>query len=722
MTHNNSRKPSNTSRTVSNRAALTRLKKLQGPEPGGPGKKRKVVPRSASSSFIARRGPNRWAKFPQRRRKGEHAITTDLAGKPLRSRNFESQRPEILTPTIKSNVRRRRVGDRAYKGPAAGKHVSATRRGEGGWSSGDIAGRRIRGRNHFSKGKRTERAGTHFGSRHRTATRTGRVGTQYGGYRSATRTGRIGKWLPGRTPGIGAEGIGSFKGRVKAQRPLKGGGSVSGRLWNNRGQALAPRTPGIGSQGIGYQGRTKGRRPLKGGGSVSGRLWNNQGRALEPRTPGIGAQGIGYQGRQKAQRPLKGGGSVSGRMWNNRRTPVGVRPPSVNAMKAGGFPGKIKRFSVQPGFRNQGEEFSGVIKTRRPPKGGGSVSGKIWNNGNQPIEGKTAGVGAMRVGRYQGNIKTRKPLKGGGSVSGKLWNNKETPIPVKTPPAGAEKAGGFPGRIKRFSVQPGFSDQGEEFTGVIKTPWYRRAYSRNPNAHEKAVKQQSPDGNVYKVGNLQVAVRQRKYVKNPNAAEDATRKQKPTDATLATGDLQIKVKRRAYVKNPNSAEAALKKLKPTDATLAVDGLQIKVKQHAYGKKPKAAEGALPGWKPSKETVEASKYAKGVRKTWDYIRNPSSSKDAMRVREPGRAFARSTDYQGNIKMRKFDLFAKSNLHPDAKFVKINKNNVAEERDLLTNFKLWWSKLFFKKNETLPDHLKDKGRKPRYDKGEQGLWYD
>jgi hypothetical protein len=43
-------------------------------------------------------------------------------------------------------------------------------------------------------------------------------------------------------------------------------------------------------------------------------------------------------------------------------------------------------------------------------------------------------------------------------------------------------------------------------------------------------------------------------------------------------------------------------------------------------------------------------------------------------------------------------------------------------MLTNFKLWWSKLFFKKNETLPDHLKDKGRKPRYDKGEQGLWND
>jgi hypothetical protein len=402
--------------------------------------------------------------------------------------------------------------------------------------------------------------------------------------------------------------------------------------------------------------------------------------------------------------------------------PVAVGPPSNNAMKAGGFPGKIRRFSVQPGFRNQGEEFTGMYKTRRPQKGGGSVSGKVWNNKTTPIEGKGPGAGTLRAGSYQGNIKGGRPLKGGGSVSGKLWNNKETPILTRIPPAGAERVGGFPGKIKRFSVQPGFRDQGEEFTGTLKTPWYRRAYSRNPNAHEKAVRQKSPDGTTYAVGNLQIPVRQRKYVKNPNAAEDATLKQKPTESTIAAGELQIKIKRRPYVKNPNAAEDALRKLKPTESTLAVDGLQIKVRQHPYGKKPHAAEGALPGWKPSKETTEASQYARGVRKTWDYIRNPSSSKEALRVREPGRAFARSTDYQGNIKMRKFDLFAKSNLHPDAKFVKINKNNVAEERDMLTNFKLWWSKLFFKKNETLPDHLKDKGRKPRYDKGEQGLWYD
>jgi hypothetical protein len=74
------------------------------------------------------------------------------------------------------------------------------------------------------------------------------------------------------------------------------------------------------------------------------------------------------------------------------------------------------------------------------------------------------------------------------------------------------------------------------------------------------------------------------------------------------------------------------------------------------------------------------------------------------------------------MQKFRLFERNKeLHPDARFIRTNKNNVAEEKDMLTNFKLWWARLF-RKEETQPDHLKDKSRKPRYDKGEQGLWYE
>jgi hypothetical protein len=142
--------------------------------------------------------------------------------------------------------------------------------------------------------------------------------------------------------------------------------------------------------------------------------------------------------------------------------------------------------------------------------------------------------------------------------------------------------------------------------------------------------------------------------------------------------------------NKNLPEIASKKLKPTDATKAVTNLQVKVKQYHY------------------------------------INNSSSSKEALNVREPGKAFAKATDYQGNIKMKKFELaklFSERNRerHPDAQFVKINKNNVKEERSFFTNIKLWWGRNF-RKSETQPDHLKDKQRKPRYDKGEGDMWND
>ncbi|NBP71583.1 MAG: hypothetical protein EBU52_22980, partial [Cytophagia bacterium] len=61
------------------------------------------------------------------------------------------------------------------------------------------------------------------------------------------------------------------------------------------------------------------------------------------------------------------------------------------------------------------------------------------------------------------------------------------------------------------------------------------------------------------------------------------------------------------------------------------------------------------------------------------------------------------------------------HPDAQFVKTNKNNVKGERDFFTNIRLFWAKNF-RKNETQPDNIKEKVRKPRYDSKEVGLWYD
>jgi hypothetical protein len=608
---------------VSNRATVARASASSGPR-STPPRRRKVKPRSASRPFIARKSLNVYANFPRPKKRTERAQTTDLAGHPLRRRNYESPRPGVSAP-VRTFSGKRRVGERPYRGPAAGSYRSATNTRPKAWT-GDIAGRRIRGKNFTSK-KRTEGMPILYTGRRKKARygdRRYRGAIPGGGAQSVTRS-HTGKTpIQGRTPGIGASGVGNYKGNLKGRRSAKGGGSVSGRLWNNNGSAVAGRQPRETRPGT-FQGNIKGRRQAKGGGSVSGRLWNNNGTALAGRQPRETRYGE-FQGNVKGGRPLKGGGSVSGRLWNNRESAIAGRTP------------RETRYG----------KYQGTIKGRRPLKGGGSVSGRLWNNQESAIVGRQPRE--TRYGKYQGTLKGRRPLKGGGSVSGTLWNNDETPLVGRVPKPEAHKINGYPGKMKRFSASPGFGDQGEEFTGVIRHRGLRKPYIRNEKAHEDALLKKRPSVAVDQVYGLQIPVKTRRYVKNKNAAEDATPKLSPTKATKAVGELQVKVKQYRYVRNGSSAEEALK-----------------------------------------------------------------------VREPGKAFARSTDYQGNIKMKKYTLFDKRGLHPDAKFVKTNKNNVDSERDMLTNFKLWWSRLF-RKEETQPDHLKDKGHKPRYDKGEAGLWYE
>lgn len=517
---------------VSNRYHLARSKRLQGdPDKSKKAAQRTVIPRSASRPFIRNKSIHGYAQFPRPKRKAEQAVTKDLAGRRLRGKNFETPRPPVQ-PQIDPYYGRKRTGDRPYQGPGLKKTKTATRKGQVAWR-GDVANRQVRFSHKYSKKRVEGQVG--FARKTRSATRSGERNVQ------ATPN-------PVRQPAKGAFGIGGYQGVLKARRPLKGGGSVSGRVWNNQGSPLPPRTP-------------TGRDAAKAGGF--------QGRILRT-GPQYRNQGEEFTGVYKRRRPLKGRGSVSGKLWNNQETPIPVRtPPGRSAGRINTSGTLVKRW---PQHVDQGEEFTGVLKAR-------------------------------------------KPLKGGGSVSGKLWNNQETPIPVRTPPGAAQKQGQYQGDIRIYTQGKNYQDQGEEFTGVIRLKRFGRS----------------------------------------------------------------------YVKNPNSAEDAIRKRRPTKSTYLVDDLQVAVKQYPHR------------------------------------HNPSSADDALDTRDPGKAFARATDYQGNIKMKKFSLFDEKGRHPDSKFVKTNKNNVAEERDLLTNLKLWWARLF-RKQETQPDHLKEKGKRPRYDKGEEGMWYD
>lgn len=559
----------------------------------------KVVPRSASASYMSRRSINVWARFPRPKGKQEKAFTRDLAGKKLRAKNFETQRPILSNPTW--NYRRRMAaGERPYKGPAAGSHVSATRTGRA-WH-GDVAHRAIRGGFRSKKGE--PKAG-------RPVLGIGPADKRPGRYKGDIRAGRR------QLEDQGEE----YTGNIKTRRPEKGGGTVSGS-WNNKGQPIQGRTPGMGAGAARYSGNIK----------AGKRTFNDQGEE--------------YTGAIKFRKPEKGGGSVSGKHWNNNNTPIIVRTPGMGA-GVGRYRGNIR--VGQRDFQDQGEEYTGAIKARRPEKGGGSISGS-WNNKGRPVENRFYPDHTI-VNRYSGNMKARRPDKGGGSISGS-WNNDGKPIDNRLYP-NHTVVNRYSGNIKAQRPDKGGGSVSGKLWNNDEKPIEPRSYAQHHqvNKYSGEMKAKRPD------------------------------KRSPEGADFS-GNLKM---RESYKRNPNANEEALK----TNVSA-----------------PKEAH-----------------YAKGLRRNWNYIKNESSDDEAQRVREPGRAFGRSTDFQGNIRLKKFDLFSKSDLHPDAKFVKTNKNNVPEEKDMVTNFKLWWARLF-KKADTQPDHLKedDKSRKPRYDKGEAGLWYE
>jgi hypothetical protein len=489
-------------------------------------------------------------------------------------------------------------------------------------------------------------------------------------------------------------------------------------------------------QGETYTGSIKARKRLKGGGSISG-SWNNDGRALARKgvfngnvsrysgnskggQKSYAPQGETYTGNIKARKRLKGGGSISG-SWNNDGRAIAGR---------GAINGNVSRYSGnikggQKSYAPQGETYTGSIKARKRLKGGGSISGS-WNNNGRSIASRYPG-GDPGVSRYQGNVKFQRRQKGSGSISGS-WNNNGRALAGRYP-GGNPKISNHKG-YKMFELKPSMRDQGEAFTGTLKAkPKPKGAGGSvsgkfwNNNQQSTTVKNE----NSMKMARFQGNVKSEKNTKKPVDYFPGKNRQfdfKPSmrdQGEEFTGNIRLSRFKRNYVKNPDAADEALKKARPDKTTYLVNGLQVKVKEQNYKKRPHGAEGSMPGIGPGKGSIRASEYTRVIRQRWDRKHNPSSAREALNVREPGKAFLRATDYQGNIKVKRFDLFSKKKLYPDSRFIKTNKNNTDEERSLLTNFKLWWARLF-RKNENQPDHLKEKVKKPRYDKGEQGLWYD
>ncbi len=522
---------------------------------------------SASHSFIVRRKKNvYWGKF----RKSEKAFTRDIAGLRLRRKNYSSKLPP-LTPQDKSLYKNRNARGKASLSSQLGLSTPGKR--DNAW----------------------------IGDPNRSKTRKSK-------FRNIE--------VPGFNRYIIKDTYSKKANRLNTAIPAKGWLSISG----TRGASKPLPPTGQVDAGANFSGAIK-RKTIKSFStesySFSGNTKSNKFRR------GFDPSAASFSGNTKGmRRPLKGGGSISGYMWNNKNKSITDKLATDHDISHS-YSGFIKGKFARPAYETQGADFSGKIKFVKPEKGGGSISGNSWNNGQKPVT-------RLRNHAYQGfdfsgNMKTIKPQKGGESMSGQLWNNKERPL------AGT-------------------------------------------------------------------------YAKNPRIS------------VATSGKIPLSKFKRDYIQNPNAAILSNKKKRPTEGALAVNGFKSKMKQGDYQRKPKAAESAMSGLAPGKSTVRASAFGGKSKMTREYVHNPKSAALALKVLSQPKAYAKIGDYQGNMKMRKP---TGKDLHPDAKFAHLGQSNIKTDRTIFTNIKLIWAKMF-KKGENQPEAAKTNEHPLRYDRKEKDLW--
>lgn len=682
---------------------------------------------------VRNKGKIREVRFKSRNKQGDRARTKDVAGRRIRTRGASSAdraRATYPVPKTARAARRKQGGDRAGK-PVSPIYGSRPHDNQRPWKNG-VYGRRVQVRSatgrasnvysnrnqlyllklkqgtpgDYGRGKKkvVPRSASRAYLRHKSINPIARFSRKHKRGDQAILTDLAGRQPRGKNFHTAPQPL------VNAPDPYKGRKRVGDRPYRGRGGTVfssgikTPKAWKGDISGRKIRGSSPGKK-YETGGRISGRLQASDprlgdrrlhgkrkgvgyrtatvsgekrpGLALPRKTPGIGINGVGgltvKSGRHDPLKPGRAGKSRSGKGWNNQGNPLPVRQPMSRSAGAGTFQGNMK--------------WRGPLTPRRA---GTSKSGELWNNNGRALPRKPPSSTDQRVGAFQGNMRFHrdtKPRNSGKSKDRGVWNNDGMPLIGKAPPRSIRTHAIFQGNIKGGRPdKPRHS--GESRSGVL---W---------NNDERPLIGKAPPRSIRTMAIFQGNIKGGRPDRPRNAGESRSgvlwnnketpiKSRPPSDVNAAAfrykGNIRLAGFGRSYVKNPNASALALKKSKPEQNTFDVGGIRSRTK------------------------------------AYHYVRNPSSADGALKVREPGRAFARASSYQGNIRMKKFDLFGRRDLHPDAQFVKINRNNVKGEKDALTGLRLWWSRTF-KKNDEQPEHLKTKPGKPRYDKGEEGMWYD
>jgi hypothetical protein len=440
-------------------------------------------------------------------------------------------------------AKRGRMGDKPYRGAISGGGFrSATKKGETAWK-GDVAGRRI----NYSRPHDNEKSGDRFGRSSNVATISGglhnnggrAINTTGGG--SITRTMKrdnngkaILSFVPGKAalkatssrgkhnmfevaPGFSDANI-NYQGDIKSRRPEKGGGSISGDRWNNKGRALPQRYDKGSRVAGGFSGNIKAERPLFGGGSISRNDWNNKGRALPQRYDKDSRVTAGFSGNIKAEKPLFGGGSLSRNDWNNKGRALPQRYDKDSRV-AGGFSGNIKARKPLTGggsisgdnWNNKGQalpkrynnkesriagSFSGDIKASKPTVGGGSLSRNDWNNRGQALAQSYDDRNSRIPGSFSGSLKASRPDKGGGSVTREdAWNNSGSPLPKSSLTSAASRSSRHTGDRKQKKSRLARNQKADDDALMVRKP--TRTYFAAGNFRGSKKEKRKVDGQTH---------------------------------------------------------------------------------------------------------------------------------------------------------------------------------------------------------------------------------
>ena len=727
--------PSPRDRSYNNRESVAKARRM-GTDTGPKNWRRSVMTSSGQKPFVTRGRKNvYWGKT----KVGGRANTRDLAGRPLQKRNFRSGGMGLVGRDTLLFFNRKPHGDAMTAKKRKSRFLPGSE-AKGGWLN-DIAGYRLRKRGPGGAEVAGER-----GKHYRTST----------GYRSNQP-------IQTKTPGIGASAVerglrktggraggnyqdqgGAFTGFLRSKRPGKFSGQARGALWNNNGSPIGAKgVPSSGLQVGRFQGRSRG-----------GKNFNDHGSAYTGDIKGrkrFSDQGEGYSGFLKQQQKK---GKFTGHtraLWNNDRTPIAAKGVPLSGLKAGQFQGRSrggKNYADQGStytgdikgrkqFNDQGGAFTGFIKAKKKPEYSVvSRSGKFWNNNGKAVTEVEATKAGAAAGNFQGRSKFRQDKGKFVATPNKLWNNNGRAVTQLETTKGAALAGNFQGRKKTRQDKHKFLISPDKL-------W---------NNNEKAVTQLQTTKGGAAAANFQGRKKTRepekgKIMTSPNVLwnnnEKATTQIRGTKAGMSAGLYQGKQKSKKPEKYPLNSNTVVwnnNGKATTQIRLSTAGAQAgnfsgrtKLKKESkdrdadiesrmkmkrdYTQNPHSVDEAIKKLKPELN-YKAGNFASGAKVNGRRKHNPNSVDDAIDSYH-NQAAARRVDYQGNLKMRKF--FDRRGESPDAKFVHAGENNVKEDRTIVTNVKLFWSRVF-KKSESQPSSLKERSNKMRYDKGEKGMWAD